>query len=181
MLLDSIQNDHCSRWQKYWQRKFLNMFETFSCTWFHPDPKAWCLDRLEQVPSVIGGVRSASAPSKTSTEEKEFRNISSLGIHVFLYQIEGLYSRKGPESTQESRLGSRYWTAQVNEDKLNKLTVLSWDFADSCKKWNCNCNTLSTSRLGSLSCNILHPSILLSGRRAWSRASRDQSSASVLS
>ena len=52
------------------------LFEAFSCTSLHPDPKSWCLDRLEEVPSFLGGLDLPDIPSKTAPiEEKEFRNM----------------------------------------------------------------------------------------------------------
>ena len=65
-------------------RQRTNMFEAFSCVHLHPNPKAWRLDRLEGMPSVLDDVRSAQCSIKNFplSREKVLEHVSLGLVHV---------------------------------------------------------------------------------------------------
>lgn len=73
------------------------MFEAFSCVHLHPNPKAWRLDRLEGMPSVLDDVRSAQCSIKNFplSREKVLEHVS-LGLATF-ETVRGIRSHLEPE------------------------------------------------------------------------------------
>ena len=100
-MTDGYGNDYCSSQND--TRQFspcTNLFEAFSCTCLHPDPKSWCLDRLEEVPSFLGGIRSASNSIENCPHRREgVSEHVSLGKPVlFLNLRDAMAAKKQSQS-----------------------------------------------------------------------------------
>lgn len=101
----TMKNDYyCKGYDGRNLRWYINLFELFSCTCLYPNPKAWRLYRLEEVPSVLSGTWSASVAMRMSPMRGRAPGDVSLGIHLFFLEtLEERYSHKEHESKQLTR------------------------------------------------------------------------------